>query len=32
MSAIKRGEAHCAGMHLLDEKTGSYNITCLKAA
>jgi len=25
--AIKRGEAHAAGMHLLDPETGEYNIT-----
>lgn len=30
LSAIKRGEAHCAGIHLLDEKTGSYNISYVK--
>ncbi|MEW6623675.1 MAG: molybdopterin biosynthesis protein [Bacillota bacterium] len=26
ISALKRKEAHCAGMHLLDTKTGEYNI------
>ncbi len=24
--ALKRGEAHCAGTHLLDEETGTYNV------
>jgi putative molybdopterin biosynthesis protein len=28
--AIKRGEAHLAGTHLLDEKTGTYNISFIK--
>lgn len=28
--AIRRGEAHIAGSHLLDEETGQYNITFLK--
>ncbi len=28
--AIKRGEAHIAGTHLLDEETGQYNITFIK--
>ncbi len=28
--AIKRGEAHLAGTHLLDEKTGQYNISFIK--
>lgn len=28
--AIKRGEAHIAGTHLLDEATGEYNIPFLK--
>ena len=28
--AIKRGEAHLAGTHLLDEKTGEYNISFIK--
>jgi putative molybdopterin biosynthesis protein len=28
--AIKRGEAHIAGMHLLDEETGEYNIPFIK--
>jgi putative molybdopterin biosynthesis protein len=28
--ALKRGEAHLAGTHLLDEETGEYNITFIK--
>lgn len=28
--AIKRGEAHIAGTHLLDEKTGEYNVSFIK--
>ncbi len=28
--AIKRGEAHLAGSHLLDEETGEYNISFLQ--
>ncbi len=28
--ALKRGEAHLAGTHLLDEKTGEYNIPFIK--
>ncbi len=28
--AIKRGEAHLAGVHLLDEESGAYNIPYLK--
>lgn len=28
--AIRRGEAHLAGIHLLDEETGTYNIPFLK--
>jgi putative molybdopterin biosynthesis protein len=28
--ALKRGEAHLAGMHLLDEKSGEYNIPFLE--
>ena len=28
--AIRRGEAHLAGTHLLDEETGEYNITFIK--
>ncbi|OPX90431.1 MAG: Molybdopterin molybdenumtransferase [Pelotomaculum sp. PtaB.Bin104] len=30
VSALKRGEAHCAGTHLLDEKSGEYNIPYVK--
>ena len=28
--ALKRGEAHIAGTHLLDERTGEYNVPFLK--
>jgi len=28
--AIKRGEAHLAGTHLLDEQTGEYNVSFIK--
>lgn len=28
--ALKKGEAHIAGCHLLDEKDGSYNISAIK--
>ena len=28
--ALKRGEAHMAGSHLLDEETGEYNVSYLK--
>lgn len=28
--AIRRGEAHLAGSHLLDEKTGEYNVSFIK--
>jgi len=28
--ALKRGEAHCAGTHLLDEATGEYNVSSIK--
>jgi putative molybdopterin biosynthesis protein len=28
--ALKRGEAHMAGTHLLDEETGEYNISYIK--
>ncbi|MCL6636247.1 MAG: molybdopterin biosynthesis protein, partial [Peptococcaceae bacterium] len=27
LTALKRGEAHCAGTHLLDEETGEYNVS-----
>ncbi|MBI5198632.1 MAG: molybdopterin biosynthesis protein [Nitrospirae bacterium] len=30
LMALKRGEAHLAGTHLLDEETGEYNIPFLK--
>lgn len=30
LSAIKRGECHCAGTHLLDEETGDYNISYIQ--
>jgi putative molybdopterin biosynthesis protein len=30
LMALKRGEAHLAGTHLLDEKTGEYNIPFIK--
>jgi putative molybdopterin biosynthesis protein len=30
LMALKKGEAHVAGTHLLDEKTGEYNIPFLK--
>lgn len=30
LMALKRGEAHLAGMHLLDEETGEYNIPYIK--
>ena len=29
-NGIKRGEAHLAPIHLLDEKTGAYNISYIK--
>lgn len=28
--ALKKGEAHIAGCHLLDEKTGEYNVSSIK--
>jgi putative molybdopterin biosynthesis protein len=28
--ALKRGEAHLAGTHLLDEETGEYNVSSIK--
>lgn len=28
--AIKRREAHLAGVHLMDEETGEYNVSCLR--
>lgn len=30
LMALKRGEAHMAGMHMLDEATGEYNIPYIK--
>jgi putative molybdopterin biosynthesis protein len=30
LSALKRGEAHCAGTHLLDEETGEYNVSYIQ--
>jgi len=30
LTALKRGEAHCAGTHLLDEETGDYNVAYIK--
>ncbi|MFH1141586.1 MAG: molybdopterin biosynthesis protein [Chloroflexota bacterium] len=30
LMAVKRGEAHMAGSHLLDEQTGEYNVSYLK--
>ena len=30
LSAILRGEAHCAGVHLLDAATGVYNVTYIQ--
>lgn len=30
LMALKRGEAHLAGIHLLDEETGEYNLPYLK--
>jgi putative molybdopterin biosynthesis protein len=30
LMALKRGEAHLAGTHLLDEETGEYNIPVIK--
>lgn len=30
LTALRRGEAHCAGTHLLDEETGDYNIGYVK--
>ncbi|KAF0178732.1 MAG: molybdopterin molybdotransferase [Nitrospirae bacterium] len=30
LMALKRGEAHIAGTHLLDEETGDYNVPYLK--
>jgi putative molybdopterin biosynthesis protein len=30
LTALRRGEAHLAGTHLLDEETGEYNISSVK--
>lgn len=30
LNAVKRGEAHCAGTHLLDEESGEYNIAYIQ--
>lgn len=30
LAALKRGEAHLAGTHLLDEETGDYNVSYVK--
>ncbi len=30
LTALRRGEAHCAGVHLLDEETGDYNVSYVK--
>lgn len=30
LSALMRGEAHCAGTHLLEEETGDYNVSYIK--
>jgi putative molybdopterin biosynthesis protein len=30
LMALKRGEAHMAGTHLLDEETGEYNVSFIK--
>ncbi|MGB9791901.1 MAG: molybdopterin biosynthesis protein [Thermacetogeniaceae bacterium] len=30
LTALKRGEAHLAGIHLLDEETGEYNLPFVK--
>jgi putative molybdopterin biosynthesis protein len=30
LTALKRGEAHLAGTHLLDEETGEYNLSTLR--
>ncbi|MBI5026163.1 MAG: molybdopterin biosynthesis protein [Nitrospirae bacterium] len=31
LMAVKRGEAHLAGTHLLDEETGKYNVPFIKS-
>ncbi|HAG11376.1 MAG TPA: molybdopterin biosynthesis protein [Desulfotomaculum sp.] len=30
LTALRKNEAHCAGIHLLDEETGEYNVSYLK--
>ncbi|MFZ5650199.1 MAG: molybdopterin biosynthesis protein [Bacillota bacterium] len=30
LAALRKGEAHCAGTHLLDEETGDYNVSYIK--
>jgi putative molybdopterin biosynthesis protein len=30
LTALKRGEAHCAGTHLLDEESGTYNVAYIE--
>ncbi|GAB6179611.1 molybdopterin biosynthesis protein [Desulfotomaculum defluvii] len=30
LSALKRGECHCSGTHLLDEETGGYNVSYIQ--
>lgn len=30
LTALKRRETHCAGTHLLDEETGTYNVSYIK--
>ncbi|MDD4335290.1 MAG: molybdopterin biosynthesis protein [Desulfotomaculaceae bacterium] len=30
LTALRRKEAHCAGIHLLDEETGDYNVSYVK--
>ncbi len=30
LAALRRGEAHCAGTHLLDEDTGEYNVSYVR--
>ncbi|MFZ5647723.1 MAG: molybdopterin biosynthesis protein [Bacillota bacterium] len=30
LTALRKGEAHCAGTHLLDEETGDYNVSYIK--
>lgn len=30
LAALKRGECHCAGTHLLDEESGDYNVSYIQ--